>query len=128
MSDTIVFLSTARLTEDDFADFLSGIGGVMDPGMRNRGRVSEDACHAWLFFAPEAVGEVMEESGEAVTRVLGGPPASAIVAELSSIPNGRPVAFKAALAFAARWPRALIEVDDELMVASVTHPGEFEPA
>jgi hypothetical protein len=115
MSEPLILLSSAAISEDDFITFLTGIGGVHEPGDVEIGRFSRDRCHLWIFLNPQALAESLEDIGAAATEKLGGAPQSCVVLELSREPGTERLALEFSIAFAERWPAVLNDTWDMLL-------------
>ena len=115
MSEPLILLSSAEISEDDFITFLTRIGGVHEPGEVEIGRFSRGRCHHWIFLSLQALTESLEDIGAAATEKLGGVPQSCVVLELSSAPGTQRLALEFSIAFAERWPAVLNDTWDMLL-------------
>jgi hypothetical protein len=128
MSDNLILLSSDTISYDDFAAFLTEIGGVLKPGGAKDGQFSRGRCHLWIFLSPGNLVEAIEDLGSAITEKLGSLPQGCVVLEVSRAPGTERLALEFSIAFAERWHAVLWDPLDRLWTLAdlrrALHGGE----
>jgi hypothetical protein len=114
MSEHIAVLSSVAITPDEFAAFLTEIGGVVDPEYNDQGRISRQNRHVWIYLSPEELADVIEKREDVIVQKLGKMPKTNVIVDISREAQSEELALEFARAFAARWPSIVNNLNGKL--------------
>lgn len=99
-----LLLTTIDLEAVGLPEIMRGLGGTVDPGHTDQGRVSRGRCHVWVYLGVEEWEDGIPAD---IVAKLGGVARSGLTLIPSRGPGGDRLVLDVARAFAARWPAVL---------------------
>ena len=122
MSDPIALISSAVITEPDLSAFIVRAQGHVTPGAPLFGRLSHGESHIWIGLSTDELGAVIEDNGGEyaadLARLLGGPPRTDVIVEISRTRGSETLALEFAILFSACWPAVVDDLAGHLLTRS----------
>ena len=119
MSDPIALISSVAVTEAELTDLIVRANGFVEPGTPLFGRFSDGPCHIWIGLDLQDLEAALADAGEdhlaKLTAMLGGPPRTGVVVEISRTEGSETLALEFAVLFSARWPAVVDDLNRSLL-------------
>ena len=117
MGESIALISSAVITETELSDLIVRADGFVEPGTPLFGRFSDGPRHIWIGLSME--NPAAEDGGEEylaeVTGLLGGPPRTDVIVEISRTDGSERLALEFAILFSATWPAIMDDFQGHLL-------------
>ena len=118
MSEPIALLSSAVISQNELLSFIVQSQDHPTSDISLFGRLSRGECHIWIGLSPEELAAALEDNGESylreLTSLLGTPPQTYVVVEISRVEGSELLALDFAISFCKRWP-TVVEADHHLL-------------